>query len=166
MHTTTTPNNTAMRHLRQIKRANFRRIELELQGYYLSRKMLAESLVELNVIADSTIVTRPPDEERVQSSGYLSDIVASRVIEVDKYRTHTLMVLKETARWLDAIAYMLDQLKIDPEPRKQDLVRLKYFENRLTDEGIQMELGISESTFRRWRRQVVEMVATRLGLLV
>jgi|SRR5690625_2470333 len=157
---------TEARRLRSLKRANVRMIETELYNYHHSKQLLANSLKELNVIADSTVVTMPPDEDRVQSSGYLSDIVASRAGELATMRTYTIAVLTETARRLDAIDYMLQRLKVDPEPKKIEAIQKRYFENRLTDEGIQMELGISESTLRRWRRSAIEIVASRLGLLV
>jgi len=152
--------------LRALRRANFQLIELELYNYRWSRQMLAQALRELDLIADSTVMALPPDEDRVQTSRYLSDIVAERAEELMRERRHTVAVLQETARRLDAIEYMLRRLEQDPEPAKKRLVELRYFEGRLTDEAIQQELGISARTLRRWRREAVEVVAGRLGLLV
>lgn len=152
--------------LRALRRANFQLIELELYNYRWSRQMLAQALRELDLIADSTVMAPPPDEDRVQTSRYLSDIVAERAEELMRERRHTVAVLQETARRLDAIEYMLRRLEQDPEPAKKRLVELRYFEGRLTDEAIQQELGISARTLRRWRREAVEVVAGRLGLLV
>lgn len=141
-------------------------IELELYNYRWSRQMLAQALRELDLIADSTVMAPPLDEERVQTSRYPSDIVAERAEELMRERRHTVAVLQETARRLDAVEYMLRRLEQDSEPAKKRLVELRYFEGRLTDEAIRQELGISESTFRRWRREAVEIVAERLGLIV
>lgn len=154
------------RRLNGLRRANFRTIEAELYNYHHSRQLLAEYLKELDVIADSTVVTMPADEDRVQSSNYLSDIVATRAGELAAMKEYTVAVLLETARRLDAIDYMLRRLKVDPEPRKLEAIQKRYFENRFTDEGIQMELGVSERTLRRWRREAIEIVAARLGIIV
>lgn len=154
------------RRLRALRRANFRMIEQELYNYRWSRQMLAQALKELNVVADSTVMSAPTDEDRVQTSCYLADIVSQRAEELMRERAYTVAVLTETARRLDAIDYMLRRLEQDVEKGKKRLVEMRYFEGRLTDEAIQEELGISARTFRRWRREAVEIVAQRLGLLV
>lgn len=43
------------------------------------------------------------------------------------------------------------------------MIQLKYIEQRLTDQGIQEELGISEGTYRRWRNEFIGLIAERLG---
>lgn len=61
----------------------------------------------------------------------------------------------------DAIEEVYNRL---PEV-KREFVRVKYWTKpqRLTLAGICQELSISESTYKRWRRQVVDEVAKILG---
>ena len=149
--------------LRQLRRANAKLIELELYNYRWSREMLARALENLNLVADSTVLSPPPNEARVQTSRYLADIVAKRAAELLEERRYTVAVLQETARRLEAIEYMLKQLD---EPRRR-FVELKWFnEKRVDDKEIEKALGISSRTLRRWKRDAIEIVASRLGLLV
>lgn len=162
--TTQQPN--VERRLRALRRANFRMIEAELYNYRWSKSILAQALRELNVMADSTVMAAPTDEPRVQTSWYLNDIVFHRAEELIKQQRYTAAALRETARRLEAIEYMLRRLDQDPEKNKRRLIEMRYFDGRLSDEAIRQELAISESTFRRWRREAVELVAERLGVVV
>lgn len=160
---TITRESTAGDRLRSLRRANFRMIEAELYNYRWSRKMLVQVLRELNLVADSTVMAPPLDEDRVQTSRYFADIVAQRAEELANERAYTVAVLQETARRLEAIEYMLKQLD---EPRRR-FVELKWFnEKRVDDKEIEKALGISSRTLRRWKRDAIEIVASRLGLLV
>lgn len=64
-------------------------------------------------------------------------------------------------RVIDAIEEVYNRL---PEV-KREFIRVKYWTQpqRLTLVGICQELSISESTYKRWRRQFVEDVAKILG---
>jgi len=150
--------------LRQLRRANAKLIELELYNYRWSREMLARALENLNLVADSTVLSPPPNEARVQTSRYLADIVAKRAAELLEERRYTVAVLQETARRLDAIEYMVRRLKVDA-PRKAEAIERIYFQGE-AEEEVRKVLNVTDRTIRRWKREAVEIVADRLGLLV
>lgn len=150
--------------LRALRRANTKLIELELYNYKWSKKMLAEALKELELVADSTVLAPPLNEERVQTSRYFADIVARRAEALWEERRYTIAVLQETARRLDAIEYMVRRLRADA-PRKAEAIERIYFEGE-AEEKVREALGVTDRTIRRWKRDAVEIVASRLGLLV
>jgi len=171
---TTSKEPTIEQRLRALRRANAKMIEQELYHYRWSRTMLATALRELDLLADSTVMPSPPDQDRVQTSRYLSDIVAERAERLMDERRYTVAVLYETARRLDAIEWMLRRL--DADVRR--FVEMKWIgvwekdaggrerERRYEDAEIEKALGVSSRTLRRWKQEVVGMVAGRLGLLV
>jgi RinA family phage transcriptional activator len=131
-----------------LKRANFKLIEKELY-HYLARK--AELEHERNNILNGTAFP----EVCIQSGP--GNSTQSKAMQLQSG------VLMETARRLAAIEYGIQRLRTSPEPMRWELVKKKYFENRLTHEGIMAELCIGHDTFYRWRREFVELVAERLG---
>lgn len=74
--------------------------------------------------------------------------------------THAKLLHLE--RCMDAIRMIYDQL---PEPKKE-FVRVTYWTSpqRYTKVGICEELGISDRTYSRWRRQIVKELIEVLGL--
>lgn len=133
---------------RDLRRANFRLIEKELYNYE-ARKRDYERM-RSNII-ESTY--RP--EVSVQSG--LGDTTALKVVRLQSG------VMLETARRLAAIEYAIGVIRNTKEPAVWDLVRMKYFEQRLTDEQIMRILHISRDTFYRWRREFIRLIADRLG---
>lgn len=132
---------------RERRRANFRLIERELYCYELTKRRLAEMRSD---IIDSTPVSDVPTR-----AGH-GDPTANTVLRLNS------AALVEAAKRLAAIESVCRELR-ERRPEQYRLLRLRYFEQRLTDVGIQMELHISPRTFRRWRREIVQMVADRLG---
>jgi len=173
------------------RRANFKAIEHELYTYDVVKRELDRMQQEIADIASPPghwpsvgFITKKvvgldgkASEERVygvvpgRSEGQISDPTPERAQDVWQYREKVLgsLAFREMSRRVEAIDYMLSLLRSsqDPEaPAKLRLVEEKYFKRRLTDEGIWNELHISMKTFYRWRREVIEIIAERLGWVV
>lgn len=132
--------------LKDVKRANFRLIEKELYCYEPTKadyERAREDIFNKTVTPEVPVYTGPGDPTVFRAMALQSS------------------VLIETGRRLAAIEHALEVIK--KEPAREKLVRLKYFEGRLTDEGIMSELHLPERTFRRWRREFVSLIAARLG---
>lgn len=135
-----------------IKRANFKMIEAELYCYEESKKqleLLREEIIESTPIQEFNVKTSPGDPTQVKA---IKLVNSREIIEME--------------RRLKAIDKAIEILKTSNEPRKYQLLHMKYFERRYTDVGICMELGISERTFYRWRREIIELIANFLGCRV
>lgn len=133
---------------KDLKRANFRLIEQELYHYTERRKMLEEmrlDIIESGGQPEIPVYCGPGDQ------------TARKAIKL-----RTSVAIYETERRLKAIE---DALKVTEriEPEKYKLVKLKYFEQRLTNQGIMEELNISATTFYRWRQEFIQTIAERLG---
>lgn len=63
---------------------------------------------------------------------------------------------------LEAIKKVLDRYE-DNEAMKK-LIELRYFKREHTPFGIMKVLHISQKTFYRWRRELLEEIASELGL--
>lgn len=134
--------------LRDVRRANFKLIERELYHYPARQKEYAE-------MRDAILHGSPMRDEGVAVQSPLGDVTASKALQLSS------AVMWETGRRLAAIEWALDILK--SEPLRFELVRLKYFEGRLTNEGIMAKLNIGHDTFYRWRKQFIALIAERLG---
>lgn len=173
------------------RRANFKAIEHELYTYEAVKREMERLEQEINDIASPPghwlsvgFITKnvvglggKGFEERVygvvpvRSEGQVSDPTPERAQDVWQYKERVLgsLAFREMARRVEAIEYMLSLLRSsqDPDaPAKLRLVEEKYFKRRLTDQAIADELSVSMSTFYRWRREVIEIVAERLGWVV
>ena len=135
-----------------IKRANFRMIEAELYCYHESKK-------QLELLREEIIESTPTQEVSVKSGP--GDITQSKAIKLVNNRE-----IIEMERRIKAIDKAIEVLKTSSEPRKYELMKMKYFEWKYTDIGISMELSISERTFYRWRREIIELIANFLGCRV
>ena len=135
-----------------IKRANFKMIEAELYCYEESKEqleLLREDIIESTPIQEVNVKTSPGDPTQTKAIKLVNN---REIIEME--------------RRLKAIDKAIEVLKTSNEPRKYELLHMKYFERRYTDVGICMELGISERTFYRWRREIIELIANFLGCRV
>lgn len=135
-----------------IRRANFRMIEAELYCYEESKR-------QLELLREEIIESTPSQEISVKSSP--GDPTQTKAIKLVNNRE-----IIEMERRLKAIDKAIEILKTNNEPRKYELLKMKYFERKYTDIGICMELGISERTFYRWRREIIELIANFLGCRV
>ena len=137
---------------RQRRRANFKAIEMELRFYNQLKQQLAvarEDIIESTSFADVPAHTGP------------GNTVLSKVLQLS-----SCAALIETERRIKAIDAALEETANRGEPNRIRLIQMKYFDNKLRDEGIIDELHISKRTLHRWKRDFVLLVAERLGWLV
>lgn len=137
---------------RYLKRANYRLIEEELRCYKETKKMLEELRED---VLDGTNRIEGPRAE-----GYTGDPTGSKAIKL------TGIALTEAGRRVAAIERSFEQIKRAGDPRRLQSLEMKYFGGYYTDRGIAKELGIAESTARRWRKEFVCLVAEKLGWIV
>lgn len=70
----------------------------------------------------------------------------------------------EIERRTNAIEYALKVFENQPE--KLRFIEAKYFERHLTDAGVMQALSIEQATFYRWKKEVIQIIADRLGYLI
>lgn len=135
------------------ERANFKMIESELYCYHESKK-------ELELMKEEILEGSQFQEVAVKSSA-VGDTTANKAI-----RLVTSVSIRETERRVNAIEKAIEILQNGSEPRKLRLLEMKYFERRYTDSGIAQELYIDRSTFYRWRKEIIQLIASFLGCRV
>jgi RinA family phage transcriptional activator len=132
----------------KIEQANFKAIEAELYGYFDTKR-------ELELMEEEILEGSPFQEVAVQA-GTTGDSTASKAIKLASSKE-----LLEVRRRVNAIEKAL--LVLQQNETKLRLLQMKYFERKYTDQGIMMELHISNNTFYRWRREIVKLVGSYLG---
>ena len=131
-----------------IERANFKAIEAELYGYLDTKK-------EIELMEEEILEGSPFQEVAVQS-GTTGDTTANKAIKLASSKE-----LLEVRRRINAIERAL--LILQQNETKLRLLQMKYFERKYTDQGIMMELCISDRTFYRWRKEIVQLIGSYLG---
>jgi RinA family phage transcriptional activator len=136
---------------RHIRNASLRLIEAEIRNYHQTLKDLREleesiALPGQGEFGNGTRSTEPGDPTPARA-----------------YKMMTSAQLLEIRRRVDAIEYMLRVVQASPEPGRYDLIRLAYWDRRYTVMGICDKLNIGKTTYYRWRREALQLVAERLG---
>ena len=142
---------------RRIRRQNFRTLEAELINYHQSKKQLAEYVANLQTI---TLPGRPIDETGISPTGGMpGDPTARQAIKLAE--AHEMIgVMQEMARRVEAIEWALGRLS----EGHRKLVKLYYWSpTYYSPERVAEELHIGRPTFFRWRKQIVRLIAQRLG---
>ena len=130
-----------------IERANFKAIEAELYGYLDTKK-------EIELMEEEILEGSPFQEVAVQCGN--GDTTANKAIKLVSSKE-----LLEVRRRVNAIERAL--LILQQNETKLELMRMKYFERKYTDQGIMMQLCISDRTFYRWRKEIVQLIGSYLG---
>lgn len=130
----------------KLPRAVFRYIEHELYNY-------DNTLNEIQRIRDE-IIDALPVRETIPDAGYISDPTAKKAT---KLVTNTALV--RMTRTVAAIDKALSRL---PENHRA-LFNMKYRQD-LPWQQVCVEMSVSERSYFRMRRELVEMVALELGL--
>jgi RinA family phage transcriptional activator len=132
-----------------VQKANIKLIEAELRNY-------KETLKDIENMREEILEGSAYQEVAVQCGvGNSTLSKASRLL--------TSRALIEAQKRVEAIEYTIGVLKSCPEPRKYDLLRMKYFEKVLTDYGIMQELNVEKTCFYKWRKEILGIMAERLG---
>ena len=74
------------------------------------------------------------------------------------------LALKEMERRMNAIEYAIKVLSVGPEPRKLEFLEKKYLRRTHSDTALMQLLAIEQATFYRWKKEIIGLVAERLGL--
>lgn len=137
---------------REIRLISLRLIEAEIRHY-------PKTLRELQELEEEIAGPGTPDfTEPRRDTGPGDPTPTKAMIMI------TSAVLLELRRRVDAIERMLRILKAHPDPARYELIRLTYWTSgQYTVAGICQELHISQSTYHRWKREALEIVAERLG---
>ena len=135
-----------------LNKTYYRFVEHELYNYKNNLKELEE--IEDDIINGSGYQSG----DRVQTSN-LSDETATKAIKL----TSTAKLIN-MRRNLGSIETGIRILQSSAEPKKYELLELKYFDCKFTDIKIAEELCISIETYYRWKRQIITMIAMHMGL--
>lgn len=138
---------------REIRRASIRLIEAEIRAY-------PETLQSLKEIEQEIAGPHSPGAyiDLVKTTGH-SDPTAKKALKMMESPE-----VRELRRRVDAIRRMIRILKANPDPGRYRLIELTYWSNGRYDvEGVCRKLNISRSTYNRWKREALEIVAERLG---
>lgn len=134
----------------KLKRGTFKHVESELYAY-------PDTIAEIERLRAEILHSSPSPDVSGGGRGNLpGDPTASKGTRLATH--HRLLHLEAVA---DAIRSVYESL---PEEKKQ-LIKIKYWTRpqRLTWDGIAMELHVSRATALRWRDEIVYAVAERLG---
>lgn len=138
-----------------LQRGVFQHVEAELYAYPYRKKEITRLRDEILTPYDEEI-NDPGIVKGVNSVRMPGDPTGKKAIELaSNAKLHNL------ERIADAIDEVFNRL---PEA-KRELICLKYWTKpqRYTTVGICEELGISDRTFRRWRRTFIQKIAEILG---
>lgn len=133
----------------QVGKQNFKLIETELRNY-------RNSIRDLREIEDSILYAGGNGNE-IRGSG-TSDPTSSKAIKLVSN-----VYLRELQRRIEAIQYGIDVFKATGNEKKYEFIKLKYFEGRLNNYGIMVQLDLDAGMLYRWRKELVELIANRLG---
>ena len=128
-----------------LEKGNFKLIEFELQHYHQTKKNYADY-----------------EDEIINSSSIASEIRGTQISKPTEQKAIKLVSslhLAEMKKRIDAIEYVMGIL---PES-KLGLLQEKYFNKRLTDYGIMQKFNIEQATFYRYRREIIQLIADRMG---
>jgi len=137
---------------RTTQQQNFRLIESELYFYKDTLKSLRDM--------ESAII----DASGHSETGIRSGISNPTGQKAEKLLTS--LEYLETKRRIDAIEYAIDIIQRCHDGCKIQLIEMKYFDRKYTDEGIMGELNVSRPTFFRWKREFIELIANKLGFVI
>jgi RinA family phage transcriptional activator len=132
----------------QVQRGNFKVIEYELLHYHENKKIYQHH--------ENEILHSSPLAQEIRST----DIKKPTEIKALQLLSNNHMV--EMKRRLDAVEYALSHV----DTIRQQLIAEKYFVMDLTDAGIMDKLHIERATYYRYRRDVIELIADRLGWII
>ena len=125
-------------------------IEGELYAYH-------DNLKEIELRREEIMEGSPGPPDGMPRGNSTSNPTESKAMRLMSSRS-ILCVEKR----LEAIKKVLDRYE-DNESMKR-LIELRYFKREHTPFGIMKVLHISQKTFYRWRRELLEEIASELGL--
>lgn len=133
----------------KITKETFKYIEAELRGFH-------ETIIELQRLKNDIITeTSIPDTNGGKGYG----------INDKTYQKTERLLMNKRLKRLENLISAVDKVYRNCDNEKQKMIRMKYWQNKLTDRGIMDALSIEKATFYRWRRGVIYEIAMELGYL-
>ncbi len=123
-------------------------LEDELSNY-------RKNMFELNLLREEIIEGSPTPDGMPRGN------TTSNPTESKAARLMTSNVILCLERRLQGVARVLDRYQNNHEMLR--LIELRYFKGTHTAIGVMNELHISSKTFYRWRKELLENLATELG---
>lgn len=137
--------------LSKLRRGTFKHIEAELYDYHETLKRIKERKEE--IMYSSSL-----DENKGGAN-------SARVPNSPTERIATMLVMDKRLRELERITEAIETVYQSLDTERKKLIRLKYWTKpqTLTWEGIALKLNVSRATVFRWREEVVNAIAEKLG---
>lgn len=137
--------------LSKLRRGTFKHIEAELYDYHETLKRIKERKEE--IMYSSSL-----DENKGGAN-------SARVPNSPTERIATMLVMDKRLRELERITEAIETVYQSLDTERKKLIRLKYWTKpqTLTWEGIALKLNVSRATVFRWRDEVVNAIAEKLG---
>lgn len=137
--------------LSKLRRGTFKHIEAELYDYHETIRRIKERKEE--IMYSSSL-----DENKGGAN-------SARVPNSPTERIATMLVMDKRLRELERITEAIETVYQSLDVERKKLIRLKYWTKpqTLTWEGIALKLNVSRATVFRWREEVVNAIAEKLG---
>lgn len=137
--------------LGKLRRGTFKHIEAELYDYHETIKRIKERKEE--ILFSSSV------EENKGGAN------SARVPNSPTERIATMLVMDKRLRELERITEAIETVYQSLDVERKKLIRLKYWTKpqTLTWEGIALKLNVSRATVFRWREEIVNAIAEKLG---
>lgn len=132
-----------------VSKDTFKYIESELRNY-------KQSCAELEIMKRNIILATPVIDNPEGTNYEVGNPTLARATKILNDRK-----ISRLSNTIDAIKTVYNQCDKD----KQELIRLKYWENKYKDTGIMDVLGIERTAFYRWRKSIILKIAIKLGYL-
>lgn len=136
--------------MRRLTRPVEQYLESELENYH-------ENCKDLKNLQDEINEGSPSPADGMPHGTTTSNPTESKVIRL--MTSKTIICLD---RRLRAVAKVLDKYQGDQNMVK--LINMRYFKRTHTPFGVMGELHIGQKTYYRWRRRLLEDLASELGL--
>lgn len=135
----------------KLRKGTFKHIEAELYDYHESLKRIKERKEE--IMYSSSL-----DENKGGAN-------SARVPNSPTERIATMLVMDKRLRELERITEAIETVYQSLDVERKKLIRLKYWTKpqTLTWEGIALKLNVSRATVFRWREEIVNTIAEKLG---
>ena len=138
---------------RQYRNAVLNLLEQEVRQY-------PETVREVDEMRKDIILqaSGPPLDGMPRNGKKVSDTTLQKVVQL-----YNSAEIREMSRRVRAIEQARDEFCAKDLLIRRRFIELKFWDRRLTNEGIAQELTLSESTVRQWRRKFLTQVGVNLG---
>jgi RinA family phage transcriptional activator len=133
------------------RQAMLRALDWEVRTYHETRALLEElrqDVIEAGHVSDGT---------GRRAGGTTSDTTGQRAMLLTSYQ------IAEMGRRVAAVERAIEEWTARDRSTRETYIRLRFWDNQLTNEGIAMRIGVDAATIYRWRNDFLGLVASYLG---